>query len=168
MHIYRGVFGSHVANVLRRLQRICDFYGSRPQFICTSATIANPEELAERLLEQPVHLINCSGAPSGEKHIILYNPPCYDPDRGLRRAATLEAQKLAARTVLRGIQTIVFGCSRLTTEVLLIYLRERLGCVPDHRVPTASNQPSTIHRCQTSSSRFSPIHPRLSWWLSTY
>ncbi|MBV7330388.1 DEAD/DEAH box helicase [Chloroflexi bacterium TSY] len=144
MHIYRGVFGSHVANVLRRLQRICRFYGSRPQFICTSATIANPAELAECLLEQPVHLINQSGAPSGEKHIILYNPPCYDPDRGLRRAATLEAQEIAARTVLGGVQTIVFGRSRLTTEVLLTYLRERLACVPDHSgLATSDHPPST-------------------------
>ncbi|MEZ4711861.1 MAG: DEAD/DEAH box helicase [Caldilineaceae bacterium] len=102
LHTYRGVFGSHVANVLRRLQRICAFYGSHPQFICTSATIANPQQLAQRLLEQPVHLINRSGAPSGEKHVILYNPPVYDAERGLRRSATLEAQELAARTVLGG------------------------------------------------------------------
>ena len=138
LHTYRGVFGSHVANVLRRLQRICAFYGSRPQFICTSATIANPQQLAQRLLEQPVQLIDRSGAPSGEKHVILYNPPIYDAERGLRRSATLEAQELAARTVLGGAQTILFGRSRLTTEVLLTYLRERLA-----RTPGAATQPFT-------------------------
>ena len=127
MHTYRGVFGSHVANVLRRLQRICAFYGSRPQFICTSATIANPGPLAERLVEQPVTVVTENGAPSGEKQIILYNPPLFDPERGLRRSATLEAQALAARCILGDVQTIVFGRSRLTTEVLLTYLRERVG-----------------------------------------
>ncbi len=126
MHTYRGVFGSHVANVLRRLQRLCAFYGSHPQFICTSATIANPGQLAERLIEQPVTVVTENGAPRGEKHIILYNPPLYDAERGLRRAATLETQELAARCVLGGVQTLVFGRSRLTTEVLLTYLRERV------------------------------------------
>ncbi|CAN5524958.1 hypothetical protein BH10CHL1_BH10CHL1_42720 [soil metagenome] len=127
MHTYRGVFGSHVANVLRRLRRLCAFYGSHPQFICTSATIANPGQLAERLIEQPVTVVSENGAPRGEKHIILYNPPLYDAERGLRRAATLETQELAARCILGGVQTLVFGRSRLTTEVLLTYLRERVG-----------------------------------------
>ncbi len=127
MHTYRGVFGSHVANVLRRLQRLCAHYGSRPQFICTSATIANPGELANRLLERPVTVVDDNGAPWGEKHLILYNPPLYDPARGLRRSSVLEAQALAARCILHGVQTIVFGRSRLTTEVLLTYLRERVG-----------------------------------------
>ena len=135
IHIYRGVFGSHVANVLRRLQRICAFYGSRPHFVCTSATIANPQELAQGLIEQPVTLINQNGAPSGEKHILLYNPPCYDPERGLRRAATLEARELAARTVLGGVQTIVFGRSRSATELLLTYLRERILRAPQYLQP---------------------------------
>ncbi len=127
MHTYRGVFGSHVANVLRRLQRLCAFYGNRPQFICTSATIANPAELAARLLERPVTVIDDNGAPQGEKHVILYNPPVYDAERGLRRSSTLEAQELAARCVLGDVQTIVFGRSRLTTELLLTYLRDRLA-----------------------------------------
>ncbi len=126
MHTYRGVFGSHVANVLRRMQRICAFYGSRPQFVCTSATIANPGPLAERLVEQPVTVISENGAPRGEKHIILYNPPVYDAQRGLRRSSVLEAQELAARSVLADVQTIVFGRSRLTTELLLTYLRDRV------------------------------------------
>jgi len=127
LHSYRGVFGSHVANLLRRLQRICGLYGSAPQFICTSATIANPQQLAERLLEQPITLIDQNGAPQGEKQIILYNPPLYDAERGLRRSSVLEAQELAIRALRAALQTIVFGRSRLTTEVLLTYLRERLG-----------------------------------------
>ena len=127
MHTYRGVFGSHVANVLRRLRRICANYGSQPQFICTSATIANPGELAERLVEAPVTVVDETGAPRGAKHIILYNPPLFDAERGLRRSSTLEAQELAARAVVEGVQTIVFGRSRLTTELLLTYLRERVA-----------------------------------------
>lgn len=135
MHTYRGVFGSHVANVLRRLQRICTFYGSSPRFICTSATIANPQQLAERLIEQPVHLITKNGAPRGEKEIILYAPPIYDQERGLRRSATLEAQEIAARTILGGLQTIIFGRSRLVTEILLTYIRDRLARVPGNKLP---------------------------------
>ena len=97
MHTYRGVFGSHVANVLRRLRRLCAQYGGSPQFICTSATIANPAALAEKLIEQPVTLIDDNGAPRGEKHVILLNPPLLDPEKGIRRSATLEATDRAAR-----------------------------------------------------------------------
>jgi DEAD/DEAH box helicase domain-containing protein len=112
--------------VLRRLQRVCALYGSRPQFIAASATIANPQQLAERLVERPVAVIDENGAPQGEKHLILYNPPLYDAERGLRRSSVLEAQDLAIRSLLGGLQTIVFARARLTTEVLLTYLRERL------------------------------------------
>ena len=103
MHVYRGVFGSHMANVLRRLRRICALYGSKPQFICTSATIANPGQLAEQLIERPVTVIDRNGAPSGDKHIILYNPPITDHERGLRRSSTLETQDLATRCILGGV-----------------------------------------------------------------
>ncbi|MEZ4861546.1 MAG: DEAD/DEAH box helicase [Caldilineaceae bacterium] len=127
LHTYRGVFGSHVANVLRRLQRLCAFYGAHPQFICASATIANPQQLAEKLVEQPVTVIQENGAPSGAKEIILYNPPLYDAEQGLRRSALLEAQELTVRCLEAGLQTILFGRSRLTTEVLLTYLRERMA-----------------------------------------
>ena len=127
MHVYRGVFGSHMANVLRRLRRICALYGSNPQFICTSATIANPGQLAEKLIERPVSVVDDNGAPSGDKHIVLYNPPITDHERGLRRSSTLETQDLATRCILGGVQTIVFGRSRLVTEVLLSYLQERVG-----------------------------------------
>ena len=153
MHTYRGVFGSHVANVLRRLQRICAFYGSRPQFICTSATIANPGPLAERLVEQPVTVVTENGAPSGEKQIILYNPPLFDPERGLRRSATLEAQALAARCILGDVQTIVFGRSRLTTEVLLTYLRERVGADAREKIERLGDW---------EIGRASPLNPQLA------
>ncbi|MGB5050857.1 MAG: DEAD/DEAH box helicase, partial [Caldilineaceae bacterium] len=126
MHTYRGVFGSHVANVLRRLQRIAAFYGSQPRFVLTSATIANPQQLAEQLIEQPVTVIDRNGAPQGEKHILLYNPPLYDPVQGLRRSSVLESQELAVRTLLGGLQTIVFARARMTVEVLLTYIRDRL------------------------------------------
>ena len=133
LHSYRGVFGSHVANVLRRLQRLCALYGGHPQFICTSATIANPQQLAQTLLEQPVEVVAENGAPSGEKQIILYNPPLYDPEQGLRRSALLDAQEVATSAVLAGLQTILFGRSRQSTEILLTYLRERLFRLPGNR-----------------------------------
>jgi DEAD/DEAH box helicase domain-containing protein len=128
MHAYRGVFGSHVANVLRRLRRICRFYGNEPQFIFASATIANPGELAERLAEAPVTVIGPeqNGAPQGERNIILYNPPIVDASLGIRRSAAQEAAAWAAYFVSRDVQTIVFAGSRLTTELLLLDWREQL------------------------------------------
>ena len=126
MHVCRGVFGSHIANVLRRLRRICRFYGSDPQFILASATIANPAELAERLVEAPVTLIGPErdGAPHSEKHVLFYNPPLIDPDLGLRRSSSLEASDLAAHFLAHDVQTIVFARARLTMELILTYLRE--------------------------------------------
>jgi len=126
LHTYRGIFGSHMANVLRRLRRICAFYGSHPIFVCASATIANPVELAERLLEQPVSLVNDDGSPSGEKHIILVNPPTIDEKMGIRRSYTLETAALAEKFLANDIQTIVFARARMTTEVLLGYLRDSI------------------------------------------
>ncbi|GAA4708268.1 DEAD/DEAH box helicase [Brevibacillus fulvus] len=124
LHTYRGVFGSHVANVLRRLQRICRFYGSDPQFICTSATIANPRELAEQLTEKPMQLVNNNGAPAGKKHFIFYNPPVVNQQLNIRRSATLEARDLTAQFLQNGIQTILFARSRVRVEILLTYLQE--------------------------------------------
>jgi DEAD/DEAH box helicase domain-containing protein len=128
MHAYRGVFGSHVANVLRRLRRICRFYGNEPQFIFASATIANPGELAGRLAEAPVTVIGPeqNGAPQGERNIVLYNPPIVDASLGIRRSAAQEAATWAAHFVDHGVQTIVFAGSRLTTELILLDLREQL------------------------------------------
>jgi DEAD/DEAH box helicase domain-containing protein len=124
IHAYRGIFGSHVANVLRRLSRVCAFYGSRPQFLCASATIGNPAEHAERLIEAPVTLIDQNGAPAGEKHFVFYNPPVVDEQLGIRRSAVLEAQAVARRFLSEDAQTVVFARARLTVEVLLTYLRD--------------------------------------------
>ncbi|MFZ1397244.1 MAG: DEAD/DEAH box helicase, partial [Candidatus Promineifilaceae bacterium] len=126
IHAYRGIFGSHVANVLRRLQRLCHFYGSDPQFICCSATIANPQEHAERLVERPFTLIDetQNGAPSGEKQFILYNPPIIDETLGLRGSSVLAARDAASTFLAADIQTIVFARARQTVELLLAYLRD--------------------------------------------
>ncbi|NPV71316.1 MAG: DEAD/DEAH box helicase [Firmicutes bacterium] len=124
LHTYRGVFGSHVANVLRRLRRVARFYGSDPQFICCSATIANPLELAERLTGEPAVVVDANGAPSGEKQFILYNPPVVNRELGIRKSCLLEAKNLASRFVTNGVQTIVFARSRLAVEVLVTYLKD--------------------------------------------
>ncbi|OUS75345.1 ATP-dependent helicase [Paenibacillus sp. MY03] len=124
VHAYRGVFGSHVANVIRRLKRICRFYGSEPQFICASATIDNPREHAERLIGERVTLIDNNGAPMGEKHIIFYNPPVVNRQLGIRRSSVLETRRLAALLLKQGVQTIVFARSRVRVELLLTYLQE--------------------------------------------
>lgn len=124
VHHYRGVFGSHLANVIRRLRRICEFYGSNPQFICCSATIANPGELASRITGAEVKLIDNNGAPSCEKHIIFYNPPLVNKELGIRRSSMLEAEGLAESLIRNGVQTIVFTRSRLNVEVLVTYLKD--------------------------------------------
>ncbi|MEW6233125.1 MAG: DEAD/DEAH box helicase [Chloroflexota bacterium] len=124
VHHYRGVFGSHLANLIRRLRRICQFYGSRPRFVCCSATIANPQELAQRLIEEPVELVDQSGAPLGEKHLIFYNPPVVNKELGIRRSSVSEASNIAANLVANDVQTIVFARSRVLTEILLTYLKE--------------------------------------------
>ncbi len=123
VHTYRGVFGSHLANVLRRLERICKFYGSHPQFICCSATIRNPKELAEQLTGRPMELVNDNGAPSGEKHFIFYNPPVINQQLGIRKSSLLEAGRVAQRFIANRIQSIVFVPYRLNVELLLTYLR---------------------------------------------
>ncbi|MGH2537685.1 MAG: DEAD/DEAH box helicase, partial [Candidatus Promineifilaceae bacterium] len=128
IHAYRGVFGSHVANVLRRLARICHFYGSRPAFICCSATIANPAEHAGRLLEADFELVAeaDNGAPAGRKQFILYNPPLVDAGLGLRRSAVMAAKEVAAGFLRHDVQTVVFARARQTVELLLAYLRDEL------------------------------------------
>lgn len=131
VHIYRGVFGSHVANVLRRLQRVAHFYGSHPQFILTSATIANPIELAERLVETPVMCVDEDGSPRGPRHFLLYNPPVTNRELGIRRSALLESVRLASELVDRGIQTIIFARARRTVEMILTYLRQKQIEQPD-------------------------------------
>ena len=118
VHTYRGVFGSHMTNLLRRLKRIASFYGSDPQFICCSATIGNPGELAQAIIEKPVTLIDRNGAPSGEKHLIFYNPPLVDEVQGIRKGVVNTAQQLAVRLLKSGIKTIVFSRSRVKTELV--------------------------------------------------
>ena len=134
MHAYRGLLGGHVANVLRRLRRVCELYGSRPQFVLCSATIANPAELAAGLIGQPATLVDNDGSPAGESHFLFYNPPLIDPARGLRRGLLAESAALASFFVEKGLSTIAFYAGRRGTELLLRYLRSALkeqGCSPN-------------------------------------
>ena len=124
LHTYKGVFGSHVAHVIRRLKRICEFYGSKPVFICTSATIKNPKELAENLTNESHELIADSGAPVGKKTFLFYNPPIVHKTFGVRRSAVLEVSDLAKRLYTAGIQTIIFAKSRVRVEMIVTYLKE--------------------------------------------
>lgn len=124
IHTYRGVFGSNLANVLRRLMRLCDFYGSHPQFILCSATIANPKELAETLTGRPVTLINDNGAPMGKRHFVFYNPPVINQQLGIRKGLIPETRAIAEMLLKCGIQTITFARSRLNVEVLTKYLKD--------------------------------------------
>ena len=134
LHTYRGVFGSHLCNVLRRLRRIANFYGSSPQFICCSATIANPGELASRLIECNVEVLEANGAPAAEKIFVLYNPPVVNRHLGIRRSYIHETSRLAQEFLKRNLQTIVFSNSRLQTEVLLTYLQQAFPAAPGVRV----------------------------------
>jgi DEAD/DEAH box helicase domain-containing protein len=124
LHYCRGVYGSHLANVIRRLKRICEFYGSKPQFICSSATIANPRELAEALTGERFELIDRSGAPVGEKFFIFYNPPYVNRQLGIRRSYLQESKRVALEFLERRLQTLVFANNRLATEVLIKYLKD--------------------------------------------
>ena len=127
LHAYRGVFGSHLANVLRRLWRVCAFYDSHPVVICCSATIANPKELAERLTGRPITLVDDNGAPAGPKRLLFYNPPVINRQLGIRRSSTLESQRIAEAFLGAGVQTIIFGRTRLQVEILLSYLQQSLS-----------------------------------------
>lgn len=124
IHTYRGVFGSNLANVLRRLLRLCEFYGSHPQFILCSATIANPRELAQTLTGRDVTMVDDNGAPQGVRHFVFYNPPVVNRQLGIRRGVIGEARNIAGMLLKCGIQTITFARSRLTVEVLTKYLKD--------------------------------------------
>ena len=130
LHAYRGVFGSHLANILRRLRRVCAHYGSSPVFICSSATIANPRELAERLTGERFALVERNGAPRGEKFFALVNPPVVNPQLGIRRSYVTETRRLAVEFLRRGLQVIVFAQSRLITEVLTTYIKQACRRLP--------------------------------------
>ncbi|MHB8574615.1 MAG: DEAD/DEAH box helicase [Dehalococcoidia bacterium] len=135
LHQYRGVFGSHLANLIRRLRRICAFYGSDPIFICCSATIANPKDLAEKLLDAPVELIDRNGAPSGDKIVAVYNPPVVNRQLGIRRSSAFSVRSIARELLRGGAQTIVFSPSRTSVEVLLTYLRDAIHRIPGEPEP---------------------------------
>lgn len=124
MHSYRGVFGAHMANVLRRLRRICRFYGADPRFIFASATIANPQELAERLAEAPVAAVTESGAPQGERQLLLWNPPVVNPELGIRASSRSQTTRIARLATRMGLKNIVFARSRLMVEVITKYLKD--------------------------------------------
>jgi len=133
LHYYRGVYGSHLANLLRRLKRVCEFYGSSPQFICCSATIANPKELAEALTGVSFELVERNGAPSGDKYVVFYNPPVVNRALGIRRSYLNETRRMARELLDRGQQTLVFANSRLATEILLTYLKDDYAGVRGYR-----------------------------------
>lgn len=150
MHLYRGIFGSHVANVLRRLQRLCAFYGSQPAFILASATTANPREHAETLIEAPVTVIDDDGSPRGERHVLIVNPPIVDAELGLRRSSLLVAPEIAARFVNAGAQTICFARSRQDTELLLTYLREQIAQITGASAISATGAAGTRRKRQST------------------
>ena len=135
LHTYRGVFGSHLANVLRRIARVAEFYGSCPQFICCSATIANPGELAGQLTERDVATVEENGAPAAEKLFVFYNPPMVNRNLGIRRSYLTETTRVAKELLSRKLQTIVFANSRLHTEVLLTYLQQANPAQPGGAEP---------------------------------
>ncbi len=129
LHTYRGIFGSHVTNVVRRLKRICAFYGATPTFIACSATIGNPRELAEGVVGESMKLIDNNGAPRGEKHLVLYNPPLVDRVQGIRKGVVNESQRIAIRLLKQGVKTIVFSRSRVRTELIASYINKSLANV---------------------------------------
>src|SRR4051794_40591464 len=130
LHFYRGVYGSHLANVIRRLKRICEFYGSKPQFICCSATIANPKHLAESITEEPFELVGENGAPSGDRYFVFYNPPVVNRQLGIRRSYLSETRRIAVELIRQNQQTLVFTNNRLATEILTTYLKDACSQLP--------------------------------------
>ncbi len=130
LHFYRGVYGSHLANILRRLKRICEFYGSKPIFVCCSATIANPKELAQSITEEPFELVSENGAPSGDNYFVFYNPPVVNRQLGIRRSYLHEARRIALEFVRQNQQTLVFTNNRLATEILTTYLKDACSQLP--------------------------------------
>ena len=134
-HTYRGVFGSHVANVIRRLKRVAGFYGVKPQFILASATIGNPKELAEHIIEEPVHLIDRDGSARGPRHFIIYNPPITDPSLGLRKSSLLEGVRLSQDLLNQDVQSVIFARSRRSVEIILRYLQENQSPVTNPQLP---------------------------------
>jgi DEAD/DEAH box helicase domain-containing protein len=159
-HTYRGVFGSHVANVVRRLKRVAKFYGARPQFIMASATIGNPKELAEKLIEEPARLIDTDGSARGPRHFLIYNPPLVDESLGLRKSSLLEGVRLAQDVLRHDLQSVVFARSRRSVEIILTYLQESQSQVSNLQLPI------TNYKSQSSNSH-SSIRGYRSGYLPT-
>jgi DEAD/DEAH box helicase domain-containing protein len=130
LHMYRGVYGSHLANILRRLKRICNFYGTSPRFVCCSATIANPKDLAEALTEQTFETVADNGAPSGEQYFVFYNPPVVNRQLGIRRSYLHETRRIAVEFIRQKQQTLVFTNNRLATEIVTTYLKDACAQLP--------------------------------------
>ena len=124
VHTYRGIFGSNVANVMRRLNRICKYYGSSPQFVCCSATIANPVELAEGLTGRKMELVNNDGSPRGDRFFVLWNPPFVEGGTMLRRSSNIEGQRLMVKLIKGNVQTIAFTRARVVAELIYRYCRD--------------------------------------------
>ena len=158
-HTYRGVFGSHVANVIRRLKRVANFYGANPQFILASATIGNPKELAERLIEKTVQLIDNDGSARGPRHFIIYNPPITDQSLGLRKSSLLEGVRLAQDLLNQNVQSVVFARSRRSVEIILRYLQE-------NQSPTSSLQSGFSDKLPITNYR--EASPRASAYVRGY
>jgi DEAD/DEAH box helicase domain-containing protein len=137
-HVYRGVFGSHVSGVLRRLRRLCALYGSSPQFICCSATVANPGELAEKLVGLPFAVVDADGSPHGGKDFVFWNPPLIDAKKTARRSANTEATHLFTELVRQEIRSLTFARTRRLTELIYAYSRDRL----------AASDPASARRIQ--------------------
>lgn len=152
IHAYRGLFGSNLANVIRRLRRVCEFYGSKPQFICCSATIANPQELAQRLTGRKMELIAESGAPTGEKQVIFYNPPVVNRYLNIRASSVRETFNISRELLRNGVHSIVFARSRLLVEVLARRLKDEcrnaLGEAPNVRAYRGGYLPSLRHQIE--------------------
>ncbi len=160
-HTYRGVFGSHVANVIRRLKRVARFYGAKPQFILASATIGNPKELAEHIIEEPVYLIDRDGSARGPRHFMIYNPPITDPSLGLRKSSLLEGVRLSQDLLKQDVQSVVFARSRRSVEIILTYLQGDRGPIFDTRDSEDEYRISNIdHRIRGYRSGYLPAQRR--------
>ena len=161
IHTYRGVFGSHIANVIRRLKRVAKFYGAAPQFILTSATMGNPKALAERLIESSIELIDKDGSSRGERHFLLYNPPISDESLGLRKSSMMESVRLTQDLLANHIQSVVFARSRRSVEMMLTYLQQALP----HLSPNSANLVRVTAKYSKSEGRVGQIRGYRSGYL---
>jgi DEAD/DEAH box helicase domain-containing protein len=168
-HTYRGVFGSHVANVIRRIKRVAQFYGSKPKFILASATIGNPKQLAEKLIEEPVHLIDNDGSARGPRHFLIYNPPLVDESLGLRKSSLLEGVRLAQNLLDNNVQSVVFARSRRSVEIVLRYLQENQPFdAAQGKSPVRRGEPVEASNHEFSNSPISNLQSPIRGYRSGY